>query len=222
MRTLSAFVLALAMTSTASADLQSTIGGKPLTERMVHNTGVGWPSVFYEWWNDGRGRLDWALGAGLVYGDWAGAFSDIDIGLALQAPLRFHLKTGARPRTTIDTAFRFTPAILIGNCCGPGDLFVFGIRGELAVPVSIKVHERVNVVTGGTIPLSLFIVEDPGDNFGVIPILIRMGVEVEASPKVAPWFLLEIGPGIGISDGDTDVDFAFRIWVGTSFWSILK
>ena len=90
------------------------------------------------------------------------------------------------------------------------------------MPVSIKVHERVNVVTGGTIPLSLFIVEDPGNNFGVIPILIRMGVEVEASPKVAPWFLLEIGPGIGISDNDTDVDFAFRIWVGTSFWSILK
>jgi len=41
-----------------------------LKSETVHNTGVGWPSLFYEWWNKGQGNLDWALGAELVYGDW--------------------------------------------------------------------------------------------------------------------------------------------------------
>jgi hypothetical protein len=38
---------------------------------------------------------------------------------------------------------------------------------------------------------------------------------------VAPFFLFELGPAIGIRNGTSDVDFAFRIWVGTAFWSVL-
>lgn len=72
MRAIAIVALALAMSSTALAGPQSTIGGKRLRSDMVHNTGVGWPSLFYEWWNKGRGNLDWALGAELVYGDWWG------------------------------------------------------------------------------------------------------------------------------------------------------
>jgi len=58
-----------------------------LKSEVVHNTGIGWPSLFYEWWNKGQGNLDWALGAELVYGDWSGAFSDVSVGLAFNAPL---------------------------------------------------------------------------------------------------------------------------------------
>ena len=72
MRAIAVVALVLAMSSTAFAGPQSTIGGKPLKSEMVHNTGVGWPSLFYEWWNKGQGNLDWALGAELVYGDWSG------------------------------------------------------------------------------------------------------------------------------------------------------
>jgi hypothetical protein len=51
--------------------------------------------------------------------------------------------------------------------------------------------------------------------------LVRIGVEINAAPKVAPFFLFELGPGIGVGEGGSDVDFAFRIWVGTAFWSVL-
>jgi hypothetical protein len=93
-----------------------------------------------------------------------------------------------------------------------------GIRAELAVPVSIDVHDRVSVVTGATIPFTLMFARDL-DPWGIIPLLVRMGVEINAAPKVAPFFLFELGPAIGI--GTSDVDFAFRVWVGTAFWSVL-
>jgi hypothetical protein len=96
-----------------------------------------------------------------------------------------------------------------------------GIRAELAVPVSVDVHDRVSVVTGGTIPFTLLFASG-GDAWGIIPLLVRIGVEINAAPKVAPFFLLELGPAIGIGNGGADVDFAFRVWVGTAFWSVLK
>lgn len=95
-----------------------------------------------------------------------------------------------------------------------------GVRAELAVPISVDVHDRVSVVTGATLPFTLMFARDV-DPWGIIPILIRMGVEINASPKVAPFFSFELGPGIGIGSQTTDVDFAFRIWVGTAFWSVL-
>lgn len=229
MKRVAVLVLVLAFSSTASADLQSVMGGKELTEDMVHNTGVGWPGIFYEWWNKGK-KMDWALGTGLVYGDqWEGGNTDgpgeyIEVGGEFYAPLRWHLKTGNRPKTTIDTALRFTPGILLAGA--PADRFTFGIRGEIAVPVSIRVHERVNVVTGATIPISIFIVEDSNDGVA-IPIYARIGVEVDAAKRVSPWFMFELGPNIRVfgnnsgSGANSDTDFGFRVWVGTSFWSLL-
>lgn len=231
MRVLVVLSLVLATASTASAELQSAIGGKALTEETVHNTGVGYPGIFYEWWNNGK-ALDWALGVGLVYGDWQGGVEHdgnannrrrrnfIRIGAEFYAPLRWHLKTGQHPRTTIDTSFRLTPGLLLAG--SESDMFVFGMRAELAVPVSIKVHERVNVVTGGTIPVTVYIVENPGSDGVAIPLYIRQGVEVDAGKRVSPWFLLEIGPEITVFGGVTDVDFGFRVWVGGTFWSLLK
>jgi len=232
MRVVLAFVLCLAASNTAYAGPQSTIGGKPLQSDAVHNVGIGWPGLFYEWWNRGSGKLDWAVGAELLYGDWSGAFSDVSVGLALNVPLRWHIHNRRRPRSIIDVGLRFTPGAMVGSSEGgrfrgpppfvpPDRRAMGGVRAELAIPVSIDVHDRVSVVTGGAIPLTLLFAEDV-DPWGIIPLLIRMGVEINASPKVAPFFLLELGPGIGVGNGGSDVDVAFRVWVGTSFWSVLR
>ncbi|MGB5809257.1 MAG: hypothetical protein WBG86_01930 [Polyangiales bacterium] len=227
-----ALVLGLAVANTAFAGPQSTVGGKPLESDTVHNVGIGWPGLFYEWWNRGRGKLDWALGVELLYGDWSGVYSDVSIGLALNAPLRWHIHNRRRPKATIDMGLRFTPGLMVGSSEGPrfrgpgpfepGDRRAMGgVRAEIALPVSIDVHDRVSVVTGGSIPLTMFFAESV-DPWGVIPLLFRMGVEINASPRVAPFFLLELGPGIGVGNGGADVDLAFRVWVGTSFWSVLR
>ena len=228
MRAAAVLSLVFGVSNTAFAGPQSTIGGKPLQSEMVHNVGVGWPSLFYEWWNHGAGNLDWALGAELLYGDWSGAYSDVAIGFALNAPLRWHIHAKRHARSTIDVGLRFTPGAMVGGGEPRGDprfvpadrRTVGGIRAELAVPVSLDVHERVSVVLGGTIPLTMMFAQDV-PAWGILPLLIRMGVEINAASKVAPFFLFELGPGIGFGRGGADVDFAFRIWFGTSFWSVL-
>lgn len=209
-------VVAWLAASTAFAGPPSLTGGKRLQSRTAHHLGVGWPSLTYEWWHSGK--LEWALGAELVYGDWSGAFSDVQIGGAFNIPLRWHLKTRGHRNAITDIAFRFTPGVLVGNIEAPGDdLFVFGVRGEFAVPVSIDVHERVNIVTGAAIPVSVYFVED-GDPFVVLPLLGRIGVEVGATERIVPWLLFELGPGLAFGDFGTEVEFAFRIWVGTTFF----
>lgn len=227
MRVFSTLLLALVISNTAFAGPQSTIGGKPLKTDTAHNVGVGWPSLFYEWWNNGKGKLDWALGGELVYGDWSAAYSDVAVGLAFNVPLRWHIHNRKHAKATTDVGFRFTPGAMVGGTERRGPFGVDldqrvtgGIRAELAIPVSIDVHERVSVVTGGAIPLTVMFAEGV-DPWGVIPLLVRMGVEINASPKVAPFFLFELGPGIEVGSGGSDVDFAFRIWVGTAFWSVL-
>lgn len=229
MKAVAGFVLVLAMSSTAFAGPQSTIGGKRLKSDTVHNAGVGWPSLFYEWWHRGQGNLDWALGAELVYGDWSGAFSDVSAGLALNAPLRWHVHNRKHAKATTDVGIRFTPGAMVGGTdrgpvppvgVRPDPRVMGGIRAELAVPISIDVHDRVSVVTGATIPLTLMFARD-ADPWGIIPLLVRMGVEINAAPKVAPFFLFELGPAIRVGNGTSDVDFAFRVWVGTAFWSVL-
>ncbi|MBW1832861.1 MAG: hypothetical protein JRJ10_14405, partial [Deltaproteobacteria bacterium] len=211
MRAIAVVAFVLVMSSTAFAGPQSTIGGKRLKSETVHNTGVGWPSLFYEWWNKGQGNLDWALGAELVYGDWSGAFSDVSVGLAFNAPLRWHLHTRKHAKATTDVGIRFTPGALVGGSDrGRGRVpppgfqtnqrVMGGLRAELAVPISIDVHDRVSVVTGATIPLTLMFAKD-ADPWGIIPLLVRIGVEINAAPKVAPFFLFELGPAIGIGNG---------------------
>jgi len=48
----------------------------------------------------------------------------------------------------------------------------------------------------------------------------RLGVEIKASKRTAPFVLMEVGPGIGFGRGQSGVDLAARIWAGTKFWSV--
>ena len=72
-----------------------------------------------------------------------------------------------RSKATNDIAFRFTPGILLAG--NRGDAFTFGIKAEAAAPVSIDVHERVSVITGGTIPFAVYISNQNIGTLGVIP-----------------------------------------------------
>lgn len=95
----------------------------------------------------------------------------------------------------------------------------WALGAELAVPVSIDVNPKVDIVTGAAIPVDLGWVEG-GGFFGAVPLLVRLGVEIKAGPKSAPFVLIEVGPGIGFGDGQSEVTLAARLWAGTSFWSI--
>ena len=220
-RAIGVFALVLAMASPALAGpANSVIGAKKLEQDMVHSGGVGYPSMFYEWWNKGKGNMDWGLSGELVYGDWAAAHSGkfIKIGLGVNGMLRWNILTNKKAKVTNDFAILAKPGILISS--NTGSSFTFGIKGELGLPFSIDVHERVTVVTGGYLPIVGYI-NSNGRNFGEIPILIRLGVEIDASDKVAPWFFFDLGPGIAFGGGASGANFAWRIGAGTAFWGVL-
>ena len=234
-RAIGVFVLVLAMASPALAGPKnSTIGAKKLENDMVHSGGVGYPSMFYEWWNKGKKKLDWGLSGDLVYGGrWGVATTGarisafgvrvrsgsrfIKIGLGINGLLRWHLSQKERPKVTNDVGILFKPGILLSSNIGSS--FTFGIKTEVGAPVSIDVHERVSVVTGGYIPFTYFF--NNGSNFGVIPLLVRMGVEIKANDNVAPWFFFDLGPGINVGSGVSGASFAWRIGAGTAFWGVL-
>jgi hypothetical protein len=86
----------------------------------------------------------------------------------------------------------------------------------MSLPVSVELAPKVNLITGGAIPLSVFVVDGASD-YVVFPLLARLGAEVKATDKITPWMLFELGPAFKFGDG-TDTEFAFRIWVGSSFF----
>jgi len=218
------FALVLAVATPALDGPQnSVIGGKKLEQDMVHSGGVGYPSVIYEWWNKGKGNLDWGLAGELVYGDWPAANNGgrgIKIGLGIDGMVRWHLATRPHDKITTDIAILAKPGILIaGNA---GNNFTFGIAGEALVPVSLDVHERVNVVVGGAFIIKGYINANSGGNhFGQIPLLVRMGVEIKASDNVEPWFFFDLGPGINFGSGTSGASFAWRLGAGTAFWGVM-
>jgi hypothetical protein len=211
------------------------IGGKKLGQDMVHSAGTGYPNTFYEWWNRGRKKLDWALSADLTYADWGAARAGervrvggvvvgrasgrfVRVGLGINGILRWNLASKKRPKVTNDIALLFKPGVLVaGNRL---DAFTFGIKGELGAPVSIDVHERVSVVTGGFVPVTVFISNQDIATQTWLPLLIRMGIEIKASDNVAPWFFFDLGPGITFFNGTSDASFAWRIGFGTAFWGV--
>jgi hypothetical protein len=115
-------------------------------------------------------------------------------------------------------ALQMKPGILFANAdVGWGDHFVFGARAELSLPVTVELTPKVNLITGASIPLSVMIV-DGADDFVVLPLLVRLGAEVEATETITPWLLFELGPALSFGGYDgTESEFAFRIWVGSYF-----
>jgi hypothetical protein len=221
-RAIGAFALVLAMASPALAGpANSTIGAKKLEQDMVHSGGVGYPSIMYEWWNKGKKKMDWGLSGELVYGDWLAGHTGrfVKIGFGIDGMLRWNLLSNEKPKVQNDFAILFKPGILIAG--NRGDTFTFGIKGEVGLPFTIDVHERVTVVTGGFLPIGGYINGDPQSNFGEVPILIRMGVEIMANDNVAPWFFFDLGPGIRFGGGGSDTGFAWRLGAGTAFWGVL-
>jgi hypothetical protein len=238
-RAIGVFALVLAMASPALAGPKnSVIGAGKLEEDMVHSGGTGYPVTFYEWWNKGKGKMDWGLSGELVYDDWTAASAGgsarvagvrirtsgklVRIGLGINGNLRWTLSEKQKPKVTNRVAILAKPGVLISG--NTSSTFTFGIRAEVGAPLSIDVHERVSVVTGGFIPLTFFINKDI-TNAGWIPLLIRMGVEIKANEKVAPWFYFDLGPGIGFGMGSgssgADASFAWRLGAGTAFWGVL-
>ena len=224
-RAIGVFALVLAMASPALAGpANSTIGAKKLEQDMVHSGGVGAPSVFYEWWNKGKGKMDWGLSGELVYTDWLAAHTGrfIKIGLGVNGMLRWNFVSNKKPKVQNDFALLIKPGILIaGNRFGGDQSFTFGIKGEVGLPFTIDVHERVTVVTGGFLPIGGYINNLDNSSFGEIPILIRLGVEIDAAENVAPWFFFDLGPGIRFGQGASDTSFAWRLGAGTAFWGVL-
>ena len=236
-RAIGVFALVLVMASPALAGPKnSVIGAGKLEQDMVHSGGTGYPATFYEWWNKGKGKMDWGLSGELVYDDWTAASAGggarafgvrvrggklIKIGLGINGNLRWTLSEKEKPKVTNRVAILAKPGILIA---GTGGQFVFGIRGEVGAPLSIDVHERVSVVTGGFVPLTFFITKNNASS-GWIPILIRLGVEIKANENVAPWFYFDLGPGISFGMGNnsagSNASFAWRIGAGTAFWGVL-
>ena len=219
-RAIGVFALVLVMASPALAGpANSTIGAKKLEQDMVHSGGVGAPSVFYEWWNKGKGKMDWGLSGELVYLDWLAAHTGrfIKIGLGIDGMIRWHMLSNKKEKVQNDFAILVKPGILIAG--NRGDSFTFGFKTELGLPFTIDVHERVTVVTGGFLPIGAYFANNI-QNFGEIPILIRMGVEIMANENVAPWFFFDLGPGIRFGNG-SDTGFAWRLGAGTAFWGVL-
>jgi hypothetical protein len=220
-RAIGVFALVLALASPAMAGpANSTIGAKKLEQDMVHSGGVGAPSLMYEWWNKGKKNMDWGLSGELVYTDWLAAHTGrfIKIDLGIDGMLRWHILSNKKPKVQNDFAILVKPGILIAG--NRGDTFTFGIKGEVGLPFTIDVHERVTVVTGGFLPIGGYINSNQG-NFGEVPILIRMGVEIMANENVAPWFFFDLGPGIRFGNGTSDTGFAWRLGAGTAFWGVL-
>lgn len=194
------------------SDAATILGAEPLRNgQTAHHVGAGWPSAFYEWWTGGD--PNWGIGGELVYGDWVGEFSDVEFGFAANVPIRWHLSSNRKT----DIAFKFRPGALIGIGEGGAEPFVGAMRAEAGIPITINVHPKANLITGGTVPLSVFFIEG-ADPFVVIPIMVQLGAEFKVSSSVVPFLLAEFGPAIAAGNGASDVEFGFRIWMGSNFW----
>ena len=115
---------------------------------LDRNERAGWERLHESHWGvcAGVGLGEPSVG-GACKGDWPTAFTRgrfvrVRLGLSAQ-------------KATNDIAFRFTPGILLAG--NRSSAFMFGIKAEVAAPVSIDLHDRVSLITGGAIPFSVYI-----------------------------------------------------------------
>ncbi len=189
----------------------SILGAQPLSESTEHYVGVGWPSIAYEWWH--AGSPDWAIGAELVYGDWSGEFSNVDVGFAINVPFRWQMHQSGK--TSI--GFKLTPGAMIGDNDAPGgDQVVGAFRGEVGVPISIDISHQISLITGVSVPASVVFAEGV-DAYLVLPIMPRLGVELKMIKDVSPFLLIELGPTLAVGDFGVEMELGLRSWIGTVF-----
>jgi hypothetical protein len=208
-----AAALAIAAAAPAGAEVPSVLGGKLVPAgTTAHHVGAGVPGVFYEWWHGGW-DYDWALHAGLVYGDWSGAWSDVGAGLDAEVPMRFRLGGG----DSADFAFRLAPGLLVADA---ESRTVFGLRADAGALVSVDVHPRANFITGATVPFTMLFAEG-SDAQMLLPVFARLGLESFASRDLSVWLLLELGPVFRLLDAGAGQDrakFGARFWAGVTFY----
>ena len=206
-----AAALALMLAAPARAEVPSVLGGKLVPAgTTAHHVAVGVPGLFYEWWNGGW-DFDWAGHVGIVYEDWSGAWSDVDVGLELELPMRYRVAG----TDAAQVALRIAPGLLVADAGST----VLGIRADAGALVSIDVHPRANLVTGGTVPFTILLVSG-GDTGLILPVLGRLGLESFASNDFAVSLLLEVGPTFLLSDhgGNDSSRLGARFWVGATFY----
>lgn len=204
-----AVAVVLAAAPLARAEVPSVLGGKMMPGgTTAHHVGLGIPGIFYEW-RQGGWDTDWGIHAGMIYEDWSGTESDVDLGLEVELPIRIRLGSG----DAASTALRLAPGVLLGD---RNDSFVLGIRGDVGALVTVEVHQRANLVTGVTAPVTVLLNENLDSRF-IVPVLGRIGLESFWERDRALSLLLEVGPafGEGVSD---ERRFAARFWLGFTFY----
>lgn len=194
----------------ARAETHSIIGGAAARGGDTQHWGGGWPSLFYEWRRGGRPEL--GLGAELIYGDWSSAFSQVDLGLGVNVPMRFPLAHSG----VWDLAFRLAPGAMVGSAEGRGGVIV-GARAEQGLLVGAAMLPTANFVTGVNVPASVLSVEN-GSTYLVLPILGRFGMEILPTRPLSLWILGEMGPALAVHSDRVDVDPGVRAWVGGTFF----
>jgi hypothetical protein len=211
MKKIVTFIVVILISVSAHAIIPTILGGKPMTESTAHHISVGWPGLSYEWWNSGS--PDWGLGLEFVYGDWSGEFSDVNYGLAFNIPMLWQFSQ----QGNLDIGFRLAPGVMYAATGGTINNIVTGLRGDIGLPATVTLNDKVNLLTGVTVPFSYLFVENT-DNFGIVPVLARFGVEVEAEDRLTPFILVEAGPTFGINSAGTDTELGVRITAGCTIW----
>lgn len=194
-------ILVSVVCASASAQSPSILGGNKLNRDHVHHVGIGWPSLFYEYWKSGGGSLDWGVGGELVYGDYVGYESDVDFGFGINVPMKLHLKRFHNG----DLSLKVNPGFLVADA----GQTLFGIRAEIGMPISVRVHQKINLITGATLPLTL-ILPETGPSIKYFPMYGRIGAELNVISDIVPMFLLEMGPVIATAGGNSETGFGMR------------
>jgi hypothetical protein len=166
---------------------EATIARPTPGGQRAHRFYAGWPSLGYEWRTGVAPQYAWS--GEVVYGPWAGAFVDTDLGVAGQLDVR---RWTAR-RGRLDLGWSLGPGLLLGSTERRGDdRFLAGVRGQPALLARVRLHPSAWLNTGIASPITLFAGEDLSDL--VVPVYPRLGFDVAAARELAVSLLAEVGP----------------------------
>jgi hypothetical protein len=193
-----------------------TIGGG----RDAIAVGLGYPGLFFEYGHGLTSQFDIGFRFEFDYGFPPGDLFT-SIGLVLGVPMRWNLLS----KGIVDLAIRFQPSLFMGytpdhhwhhHYWWHGHFYYIGLGLDLGVPIGIKVHPRVTILTGMSIPASIFFISDPESANGAIPVAIHIGTEVHITNNLNFLFLIRVGPAIFFGE-HTDVDAYLNVYAGIEF-----